>query len=84
MRVNIKLFASLHEVLGKRELYLELAEGATVGDLREALKRSYPVLKDHVTTMVCAVNAEYVPSSYRLGEGDEVALIPPVSGGANV
>ena len=81
MRVNVRLFAGLHDLLGERLVTLELSEGATVADLREQLGRQYPVVFPFLSTLVCAVDEEYVPPDHLLREGDDVALIPPVSGG---
>ena len=83
MKINVRLFAGLHDLVGKRELSLELEEGATVSALREQLCNEYPVVRPYVVTLVCAVDEEYVPSEHTLREGDEVSLIPPVSGGAD-
>ncbi len=83
MKVNIRLFAGLHDLLGKRDVVMELAEGATVLQLREQLAKEYPIVTPYLTTLVCAVDEEYVPSEHRLQEGDEVALIPPISGGSS-
>ncbi len=83
MKVNVRLFAGLHDLLGKRDVVLELAEGATVLQLREQLAKEYPIVTPYLTTLVCAVDEEYVPAEHRLREGDEVALIPPVSGGGD-
>ena len=77
MQVRVKLFAGLRERAGSAELELELPDGAVVGDaLKEvrALTEGVPV--------VMAVNQEYADPSAPLHGGDEVALIPPVSGGA--
>lgn len=82
MRVNVRLFAGLTDLVGARTVELELNDGATVADLREALRRQYPAVAPFMATLVCAVNEEYVPSGHRVAEGDEIALIPPVSGGA--
>ena len=83
MKVNVRLFAGLHDLLGKRDVVLELAEDATVLQLREQLAKEYPIVTPYLTTLVCAVDEEYVPSEHRLQEGDEVALIPPISGGSS-
>ena len=83
MKVNVRLFAGLHDLLGKRDVVMELAEGATVLQLREQLAKEYPIVTPYLTTLVCAVDEEYVPSEHRLQEGDEVALIPPISGGSS-
>jgi molybdopterin synthase catalytic subunit len=76
------LFAALREAVGERTLCLELAEGATVSDLKRRLAVDYPRVEPMMKTVVCAIDDEYVQSEERLREGAEVALIPPVSGGA--
>ena len=83
MKVQVRLFAGLHDLLGQRQITLELADGATVSDLREQLGRQYPVVFPFLSTLVCAVDEEFVPLDHSLREGDDVALIPPVSGGSS-
>ena len=73
----MKLFAALREQRGAREVELELEEGSRVDDVWRALD-----LGDEPTGLVYAVNRSYADRNMRLAEGDEVALIPPVSGGA--
>jgi MoaE-MoaD fusion protein len=77
VRVAVKLFAALREQAGARERALELADGASVDDVWPALG-----LGDEPTGLVYAVNRAYVERGTPLADGDEVALIPPVSGGA--
>ena len=77
MRVTIRLFAGLRERAGVAERELELAEGSRVGDVWAALD-----LGDEPPGLLYAANQAYVPRERELAEGDEVALIPPVSGGA--
>ena len=60
---------------------LELAEGATVGGLAEQVVRLYPAIGTDPSKLVVAVNQEYADHGLSLKDGDEVALIPPVSGG---
>ena len=81
MKVNVRLFAGLNELLGQKHVSLELAEGATVVQLRDKLGQEYPAVTPYLTALVCAIDEEYVNSDYALHDGDEVALIPPVSGG---
>ena len=81
MHVTIRLFAGLHDLVGEREVVLELPEGATVSELREQLAGAYPIVTPFLATLVCAVDEEYVPAEHPLREGDEIALIPPISGG---
>ena len=76
VRVAVKLFAALREQAGLRERELELADGARVDDVWPALG-----LGDEPRGLVYAVNRAYVDRDAPLADGDEVALIPPVSGG---
>jgi molybdopterin synthase sulfur carrier subunit len=79
MKVKVCFFAACREIVGKSEMELELQEGEPISSLIETLQSNYY----HFLTMPIkvAVNAEYVEHDYRLQDGDEVALIPPISGG---
>jgi MoaE-MoaD fusion protein len=77
VQIRVRLFAGLRERAGARELELELPEGAVVGDALERMR----ALTDGIP-VVMAVNHEYADSGATLHAGDEVALIPPVSGGS--
>jgi MoaE-MoaD fusion protein len=77
VQVRVRLFAGLRERAGADELELELPEGAVVGDALERMR----ALTDGVP-VVMAVNQEYADPGAPLHSGDEVALIPPISGGA--
>ena len=77
MRVTVRLFAGLREHAGTARRDVELGDGARVADVWRALE-----LGDEPAGIVFAVNRAYVERSQALAEGDEVALIPPVSGGA--
>ena len=55
MQINVRLFAGLHDLLGKRDVVLELADGATVSQLRDRLAGEYPVVIPDLSTLVCAV-----------------------------
>ncbi|MGL6277930.1 MAG: molybdenum cofactor biosynthesis protein MoaE [Gaiella sp.] len=79
MRIEVRLFAGLRELAGTRERTLELAEGACADDVWAALE-----LGDEPPGLLLAVNHAYVDRVTPLHDGDEVALIPPVSGGAFV
>src|SRR3990170_3904948 len=81
MNVNVRLFAGLHDLLGQREIRIELADNATVAELRRELARRYPVVTPYLPTLICAVDEEYVDTEHLLKDGDDVAIIPPVSGG---
>jgi molybdopterin synthase catalytic subunit len=84
MKVRVRLFASYREAAGVGELGIDLAEGATIEDAIAAVAERYPRIGPggRGRTLVAARNREYVALDARLAEGDEVALIPPVSGGA--
>ena len=77
MRVTVRLFAGVREHAGTGRRELELDDGARVEDVWRALG-----LEEEPTGLVFAVNRVYVERGSALSEGDEVALIPPVSGGA--
>jgi len=77
VRVNVRLFAVLRERAGTDSLEIDLDDGATVADAARALAPMAGEMPFRV-----AVNREYADESTRIAEGDELAAIPPVSGGA--
>jgi molybdopterin synthase catalytic subunit/molybdopterin converting factor small subunit len=77
VRVTVRLFAGLRERAGFGERALELADGARLSDVWPALE-----LGEEPAGLLFAVNRAYAPTGQALADGDEVALIPPVSGGA--
>jgi molybdopterin synthase catalytic subunit len=80
--VSVRLFAQLREAAGRDEVALELPDGATVGELLGALESHDGVGQTLANLpVVIAVNRDYAERERRLSDGDEVALIPPVSGG---
>ena len=81
MRVTVRLFARLRELVGAGELDREAPEAATVGRVWEGLVADFPVIAPYGESMSCAVNAEYARMSSPVHDGDEVAFLPPVSGG---
>jgi molybdopterin synthase catalytic subunit len=83
MRVRVKLFARLREMVGAGELERELDEGSTVGDLLNSLYAEYRGLADLTARTVIAVNQEFATPDSRLSDGDEIAIFPPVSGGVD-
>ena len=81
MRVTVRLFARLRELVGTGELSRDAVPPATVADIWAALSRDYPAIAPYSESMSCAVNAEYARMSSAVHDGDEVAFLPPVSGG---
>lgn len=81
MRVTVRLFARLRDVTGAAELERELPEGATARLLWDTLAGEYAGLEAYRAAVSAAVNAEYASMNHCLSDGDEVAFLPPVSGG---
>ena len=81
MRVAVRLFARLREITGQSELRLELPDGHDAGALWDDLANEYPGLSPYRASVSCAVNEEYAKFTTRLKDGDEIAFLPPVSGG---
>lgn len=83
LRVRIRLFAVQRELAGTREIALELPDGADVDGAWEALVARFPVLAPGRASVRFARNGEYADPTTALADGDEVAMIPPVSGGVS-
>lgn len=81
MNVEVKLFAVARQLVGCDTATIDLPAKSTVADLRAALARAYPALSSTLASVVFAVNAEYADDQTCLTENDEIACIPPVSGG---
>ena len=81
MRVRVRLFASLREAASRSESPLELPEGSTAEAAWQALVSELPDLARRRPSLAVAVNRVYAGFETMLREGDEVAFIPPVSGG---
>lgn len=81
MFVTVRLFARLREIAGSPDLTLDLPGGARVQDAWMLLAERHPALGAYSASISCAVNEEYARMHAALAEGDEVAFLPPVSGG---
>jgi molybdopterin converting factor subunit 1 len=81
MRVTVRLFARLRDITGASELARELAPGATIGDVWRQLAGEFPELSQYERSISSAVNADYARMDQVVGDGDEIAFLPPVSGG---
>lgn len=82
MRVKVLLFAGLRDLAGASEVALDLPGRATIADAWERLVAQHAGLEPYGAVISCARNAEYARMHTPLGDGDEVAFLPPVSGGA--
>lgn len=81
MPVTVRLFARLRELAGADEVVRAVAQSATVGDVWQSLAAEWPALAPYAGSLSCAVNAEYARMTTPVSDGDEVAFLPPVSGG---
>ena len=81
-KVSVKLFGGLREEAGSKQIEVELQHGARVADLREQLAGRLPSVAQLGDRLAISVNLELARADLELHEGDEVALLPPVAGGA--
>jgi molybdopterin converting factor subunit 1 len=81
VRVTVRFFARLRDIAGTGELAREVTAGSSVGTLWRLLVADYPGLSAYEHSISTAVNADYARTDRVLNEGDEVAFLPPVSGG---
>ena len=81
MRVTVRLFARLRDLAGSGELVRDVENPATVATVWRSLVNEMPELGVYERTMSVAVNADYSKMSAKVHDGDEVAFLPPVSGG---
>lgn len=82
VEVTVKLFAALAEEAGTRQVSVAVGPGATVGEVLDALEEQLPFLSQWRRRLAVAINYDYSPEDAPVADGDEMALIPPVSGGA--
>lgn len=83
MKVHLKMFAILRDRSGMAEMDLELPSGATVSKAMEEVAQRFASIADLLPRAGAAVNLAYVARTTTLQDGDELALIPPVSGGCS-
>lgn len=81
MRVTIRLFGRLHDLAGATSLDREVPDGATVQGAWNALAAEFPAVAPYARSVSPAVNADFAKMTTGLADGDEVAFLPPVSGG---
>jgi molybdopterin converting factor subunit 1 len=81
MKVTVKLFASFREAAGAPSSVVEIEQGTTISQLWGSMVETYPRLARMRRIASFAVNGQYTRSDLTLNDGDEVAFLPPVSGG---
>ena len=81
MQVRVLFFGSLRDLMGKSSDTMALPEGADLSQLLESFKRDKPAVAALLPSLAISINQEYATRDMRLNDSDEVALLPPVSGG---
>ena len=81
MRVRVQLFARLRDLAGRSECDCDVPAGSSVEDVWRAVADRHSSLKPFAGAISCALNADFARMSSTVREGDEVAFLPPVSGG---
>jgi len=81
VRVTVRLFARLRDIAGAAELARDVPAGATAGDVWRGLVAEFPEMARYDSSISTAVNADYAKMGTSLADRDEVAFLPPVSGG---
>ena len=81
MRVRVQFYAQLRDLVGSSEMDIDLAEGATVGDLLDQIYAQQPKLRPHDKSILIGAGVEFVDRNYKLKPGDEISIMPPVQGG---
>ncbi len=81
MRVTVRLFARLRDVAGTSELAADVAPGATIADVWAGVVARHPDLAPYERSLSAARNLEYTRLTAAVADADEIAFMPPVSGG---
>jgi len=80
-KIKVKLFAILREVVGEREITITVRSGVTVSSLNNEILKKYPQLNSFSNKFVTSVNCRVTTGDTIITSSDEIALLPPVSGG---
>ena len=81
--IRVLFFGAARDAAGEEEIQLQLSSDATVGEAKQQLISNYPNLARFGNSLLLAVNQEYAEVNRELRDGDELAIFPPVSGGAD-
>lgn len=81
MKVRVQFYAQLRELVGMRQLDIDVAEGSTARDLLEQIYARQAGLRPHDKSILIGVGVEFVDRNYQLRSGDEISIMPPVQGG---
>ena len=81
MKIRMHFYAQLRDLIGIRELAVDVSEGATVRDLLDEIYTKQPALRSHDKSILIGAGMEFVDRNYKLRSGEEIAIMPPVQGG---
>ena len=79
--MKVRLFAAAKQIVGAEEIVVELEDETVVRDLRKEVESKHPELRDILACSRIAINASYASEDSTVSQDDEIAIIPPVSGG---
>ncbi len=82
MRIKVLFFGPVREIVGLREDTIEMPDGARLQSVLETYGNRFPRLREIAPSVVIALNQQFAPPTSAVADGDEIALMPPVSGGA--
>jgi len=80
-KIKVRLFANLRELVGEREITITVPDGVTVSYLNNEILNKYPQLKSFSNKFVTSINCKVTTGDTVITSSDEIALLPPVSGG---
>jgi MoaD family protein len=81
MKIHVQFYAQLRDLIGIRELEVDLSDGATVRELLDQIYAKQPALCSHDKSILIGAGLEFVDRNYKLKPGEEIAIMPPVQGG---
>jgi molybdopterin converting factor small subunit len=81
MKVRVQFYAQLRDLVGIRELDIDVVEGSTIRDLLEQVYAQQPKLRPHDKSILIGAGVEFVDRNYQLKPGEEISVMPPVQGG---
>ena len=81
MNIHVQFYAQLRDLIGSREMEIDLAEDATVRDLLEKIYSKQPALRSHDKSILIGAGLKFVDRNHKLKPGEEIAIMPPMQGG---
>jgi MoaD family protein len=81
MKLRVQFYAQLRDLIGVRELEVDLSDGATVRELLDQIYAHQPTLRSHDKSILIGAGLEFVERNHKLKPGEEIAIMPPVQGG---